>query len=214
MKVPQVTVTQIRCIMPSAGVDVDAQKNAELAKTILEGAGEVVEVIPEIGEIVGPLLQVAGALTAAVADAVASIEKAMRDNGGDPDQLYVTVYFAGGPSARKGVQWPVAGQEDPTTVDLAKGQQVSGNPLFTTTLRFPDLPFNISPPPQFQQNIGLAFWDRDQEGAGSDDLLFQLPLAPNGADPKYLGQQVVTLYNPKQDCTYEVHFLLEEIDQA
>ena len=214
MNVPRVTVTQICCVMPSAGVDVDAQKNAALAKTILEGAGEVVEVIPEIGEIVGPLLQVAGALTGAVADAVAGIEKAMRDNGGDPDQLYVTLYFGGTPTARQFVQWPVAGQDDPTTYDLAKGQQVSGNPLFTAVLRFPELPLHLQAPPALQQNIGLAFWDRDQEGAGSDDLLFQLPLAPNGADPRYLGPQVVTLYNPKQDCTYEVHFVLEEIEAS
>lgn len=201
MAAPRFKLYRMTCNLPSAAIDLNSDDNARIAKDVLDIAGDAAEIIPEVGEIIGPVIKLIGGLTSLAAGLAELIDKERREDGLDPDDLYITRYPAfylgpqittdNTPQARQAVLWPYAGNppsEPRDCIQFAKGHTMADNPLLGVDLV-----------PQG----GVAFWDCDHGDGSADDLLLIVPFNPALVDQ---GRQVETYYTPSQDCSYTVEY--------
>lgn len=194
--------------MPSAGVEISSTEAytrvSETLKPFLDSSAKIVDLLGPEGEVAGAAIEIIGEAMEVgkeIAQLVVAIETHVREDGGDPDQFYISWtpdYTHPVPAENVNnndgsvAYYPLRGvspSHGANMVVLAKDAVA------------PNMPLTLIAP-----NAGGAFcfWDWDY-GSG-DDLLCVFPI--NDAN---CGTFQKTLYNGMEDSTYYVDWTLTKV---
>ncbi len=204
----QLTFNSIVCKMPSAGVEISSTEAytrvSETLKPFLNSSAEIVSLLGPEGEVAGAAIEIIGEameVGAEIAQLVVAIETHVREDGGDPDQFYI--------SWTPDYSHPLPAEDlDNNNGSVAyyplRGVSPSNGAnmvVLPKNAAAPNMPVTLTAP-----NAGGAFcfWDWDY-GSG-DDLLCVFPI-----DDAHCGTFQKTLYNGMEDCTYYVDWTLTKV---
>ena len=199
-----ITFHEIRCDLPSAGINIKAADAAivagDMVATIGKGAQAVATLAGPEAKAAAVVVQVAGKVTSATAKLTKLIDKKIRERGKLPDQFYISQTSPKTPTSGEikeyQVKWPKA-DSNPRKhhEELAAGDRVTKKISFDA---------------REGRAVVLWDWDKRNKDKGSndknktrDDILLLIPI-----EDARIGRHANVYYNALQDCTYYVDWEL------